>query len=258
MNLWTMQDLGGCRLIVPKLEQIYDFVHKFKNSRIRHKFRYENDYIDKPRNSGYRSYHLIYEYKSDKKETYNRNMLVELQFRTKLQHLWATAVETMGLFTNQALKAGQGEDDIKRFFALVSSLFALEEKTPVVPFTPSSTNSLIAELRILDQKHNYLDVLRAIRVAVLSLGAEKNKKGKYYLLILNYEKKRLKLRILGFGKVEEAMNTYNEIESTRAYDKIDAVLVSVSSFAALRIAYPNYFSDIGDFVLKIKRYFDVL
>ena len=109
MNLWTMQDLGGCRVIVPRLSQVYRVANKFKTSRIRHKYKDEDDYIHQPRISGYRSYHLVFQYHSDKKDTYNRNMLIEIQFRTKLQHLWATAVETMGLFTNQALKAGQGE-----------------------------------------------------------------------------------------------------------------------------------------------------
>ena len=41
---------------------------------------------------------MVYQYKSDRIETYNRNMLIEIQFRTHLQHIWATAVETMGLF----------------------------------------------------------------------------------------------------------------------------------------------------------------
>jgi hypothetical protein len=50
------------------------------------------------------------------------------------------------------------------------------------------------------------------------------------------------------------MEVYNRIERTRAESKIDAVLVSVSSFGALKIAYPNYFSDIGDFVNKIEDY----
>ena len=39
-----------------------------------------------------------------------------------------------------------------------------------------------------------------------------------------------------------------------AIEKIDAVLVNVSSFNALKSAYPNYFSDIGEFVDIIKSY----
>ena len=47
---------------------------------------------------------------------------------------------------------------------------------------------------------------------------------------------------------------YNSIEATRAANKIDAVLVRVSSFKTLEKAYPNYFSDIGEFVDLVKSY----
>lgn len=53
--------------------------------------------------------------------------------KSHLQHLWATAVETMGLARRESIKTGQGNDDIKRFFILISSLFALRENMPVVP-----------------------------------------------------------------------------------------------------------------------------
>ena len=29
MSLWTMQDLGGCRFIVPTLEEVYDYANKY-------------------------------------------------------------------------------------------------------------------------------------------------------------------------------------------------------------------------------------
>ena len=55
-------------------------------------------------------------------------MLIEVQFRTKLQHTWATAVEMMGIYTKSNLKSSQGNKDILRFFLLVSSIFAMIEK----------------------------------------------------------------------------------------------------------------------------------
>ena len=45
MSLWTMQDLGGCRFIVPTLEEVYDYANKYKKSRIRHKYIQTYDYI---------------------------------------------------------------------------------------------------------------------------------------------------------------------------------------------------------------------
>lgn len=105
MQLYKMQDLGGCRVIVDTIDQVYDAVSRYKNSRIRHILKREYDYIQNPKESGYRSYHMVYQFQSDKIETYNKNMLIEIQFRTKLQHIWATAVEMMGIYTKTNLKS---------------------------------------------------------------------------------------------------------------------------------------------------------
>ena len=166
MELWRMQDLGGCRFIVPTVDEVFSFAKKYKLSHVRHEFKREYDYINNPKPSGYRSLHLVYKFHSDTKETYNQNMLIEIQFRTRLQHVWATALETMGLFTKQALKAGQGETYVKRFFILVSSLFALKEGYPVVPGTLSDERILISEIKKINNEHHLVEMLRAIRVAL--------------------------------------------------------------------------------------------
>lgn len=254
MSLWTMQDLGGCRFIVPTVKEVFFYANKYKNSRIRHRFVGSYDYISKPKKSGYRSLHLVFEYHSDSNEDYNKNMLVELQFRTHLQHLWATAVETMGLFTKQALKAGQGDKDIKRFFVLVSSLFALKEGTPVVPGTIDDVEELVSEIEEINSRQHFIDMLSAIRVAVdHQNGTEFSLQG-YYILILNYNTRRLRIKYFKPSQSDEANTTYTQIEGTRAESQIDAVLVSVSSFQTLRAAYPNYFSDIGEFTDILKGY----
>ena len=56
------------------------------------------------------------------------------------------------------------------------------------------------------------------------------------------------------SQFEQANKIYNSIESTRAETKIDAVLVNVSSFKALKAAYPNYFSDINEFISIVKNH----
>lgn len=254
MSLWTMQDLGGCRFIVPTLEEVYYYANKYKNSRIRHKYVQTYDYIKEPKKSGYRSLHLVYQFQSDKKATYNNNILIELQFRTKLQHLWATALETMGLFTKQALKAGAGDTDIKRFFIAISSLFAIKENTPVVPNTLNDIDELISEIEEINSRRHFLDMLRAIRVAVDHESNKKYGQQGYYILILNYNTKRLRIKYFKVSQLDEANTVYSQIESTRAESQIDAVLVRVSSFQSLRAAYPNYFSDIGEFVDIVKEY----
>ena len=97
----------------------------------------------------YRSLHLIYKYKNKHAPQYN-DLKVELQIRTKLQHVWATAMETMGTFLGQALKSRQGDKKWIDFFAVVSSAFAHQEKTSLVPHCAK-----------LSRKETFLEVAQA-------------------------------------------------------------------------------------------------
>lgn len=253
MSLWTMQDLGGCRVIVPGIDDVWSAVREIKGSRIRHVLKKEYDYISSPKRSGYRSYHMVYKYHSDRSETYNRNMLIEVQVRTHLQHLWATAVEAMGLITRQALKASRGDEDVLSFFKFASSLFALEEGTAQVEGFSGTKESLSREIRRLDGMGKYTDKLQACRVTLNSTRNNsrlKTERG-YYLLKLDYDTEML--RIAAFDDVDDATDAYNQ-EEANTFDEanIDVVLVSASSFSELRKAYPNYFSDIGEFVTRLR------
>ena len=254
MSLWMMQDLGGCRFIVPSLAEVYSYAEEYDLSRKRHIFKEKYDYIAHPKPSGYRSLHMVYEYHSDKSDTYNKNMLIEIQYRTHLQHVWATALETMGLFTKQALKAGQGDEHIKRFFVLVSSLFALREGCPVVPETVADEAELISEIEQINDKYHVLETLNAIRIAVqYEDDVARDKKG-YYLLILNYNTHRLRVKTYLPSQFDEAETTYTQIEKNRHESNIDAVLVRAKSFRELKAAYPNYFTDIGEFYAFVSGY----
>lgn len=71
ITLSEMQDLGGCRIVVPNVDQVNDLVSQYKQSSMRHHLIDFADYIEKPRKSGYRGRHLIYRYHSDRKDTYN-------------------------------------------------------------------------------------------------------------------------------------------------------------------------------------------
>lgn len=248
MNLYRMQDLGGCRVIVDNITQVYEALNKYKDSRIRHIWKREKDYIKDPKSSGYRSYHMVYQFHSDTKETYNTNMLIEIQFRTKLQHMWATAVEMMGIYTKSQLKASIGNKDILRFFVLVSSVFCTMENMPVVPNTSDKLHELISEIKDIDEKHNIVSRLSALSVAINHVNKNANlKRNGYYVLQLNYSKKMLKVNSFSKSQVELATNVYNKIEGLNNPD-LDVVLVSATSFDALKAAYPNYFTDISGFV----------
>jgi len=245
MSLVRMQDLGGCRVIVDNVLEVYKFRDEFRKSKIKHKFDKEDDYIKAPKFSGYRGIHLIYKYFSDKKEDYN-GMFVEIQIRTKLQHLWATAVEVLGFYTKHNLKASQGDKDILRYMELISALFALEENSNLSNDVPQTKEKILQELRSLKDA-NVIDILAAVRIAIPSAQTEKFE---YFILKIDFEQKQL--TVSGFKKVEldKATEEYEKIEKENNSD-IDAVLVSVADINTLKKAYPNYFADVDEIRNKI-------
>lgn len=252
MSLYRMQDLGGCRVIVDTIEDVYNSLNQYKNSRIRHILKREYDYIQNPKESGYRSYHMVYQFQSDKTDTYNKNIFIEIQFRTQLQHIWATALETMGIYTKANLKAGIGDSEILRFFVLVSSVFALIENTPTCPNSSNNYDELVSEIKRINEKLDVVSRLSALSVAIKHTN-EKYSKGKgYYLLQLNLEKKLLRINKFSTKQIELATNVYDKIESLNN-PQMDAVLVSATSFDTLKAAYPNYFSDISEFVQMMRK-----
>jgi len=130
MGLGGMQDIGGYRVVLKDVKDLKRLKSILENESTHNKASKINDYVSLSKLSGYRSIHFIYNYNS-KVESYNK-LRVELQIRTKLQHNWATSVETAGLITKTSLKSSKGPDEWLEFFQIVSSLFAIKEKLPVL------------------------------------------------------------------------------------------------------------------------------
>lgn len=250
MELYRMQDLGGCRVIVPNIENVYQVVDRLRNSRIRHVEHNYKDYIAIPNpNTGYRGYHLIYRYKSDKRDDYN-GLQIEIQIRTVFQHLWATAVEMVGMFTDNGLKFNQGSEDWLHFFKLVSGLFAIEEQAAVPEGVPTNIEQLMTELRNIMIKLDAANKLLTIGLATRVVGhIKKTKKPGYYLLIMNLNERSLTVNTYPGIKngLDKATEDYNRIEKEKENKKIDAVLVSAQSYESIVSAYPNYFANISSF-----------
>lgn len=257
MQLVTMQDIGGVRAILNSVKDVYNLASEYKDqSRFTHELVKENDYIARPRDAdGYRSLHLIYRYKNKQAPDYD-GLLLELQIRTKLQHAWATAVETMGTFLGQALKSRQGDKEWLDFFNLVSSAFSHLEQTGSVPkHSGMSQSEVFRAVSKADEELRVLEKIRGYSLAVDEISKKGNseKGSSYHLVILNSFQKTVQIKPYNRGSIDQAVADYAKIEEQAAKgEKIESVLVSAGPLADLRKAYPNFFLDIGDFVTQIE------
>lgn len=177
------------------------------------------------------------------------------QLRSHQQHAWATAVETVGTFTQQALKSSWGEADWLRFFALMSSAMAMREGRPIVPGTPEDYKTLLNELGALSTRLKVVDRLAAYGEALRTVEDVHAKRGHVFLLDLDIHENELTIRT--FESALKATDEYAALEAaTEGEEGKDVVLVSAESVTALQRAYPNYFLDTTAFLLSLRSILD--
>ena len=254
MGLGGMQDIGGLRVVVNTVEELLRLQSLLRSMPIdSFECRRRYDYVNDPKESGYRSIHFAYIYQSND-EDYN-GLRIELQIRTRLQHLWATAVETAGLYTKTSLKSSQGESGWLDFFKIVSSLFSFKEKLPVArSLRKFEMSELMVRCYKMNKANQYSDILRALNVSVHETeNTEELSNSMYYLVYINFEAKTVK--VTSFSKDEESLAStkYSELEGTLQDGKNAAVLVSVNKVKELRDAYPSYFLDTKEFTNNVER-----
>jgi hypothetical protein len=248
MRLAQMQDIGGCRAVLLSVSQVKQLRRRY-GEWFAHELVDEDDYISKPRDSGYRGIHLVYAYNNPNWSEYH-GLRVEVQMRSRLQHAWATAVEIVGTFTHQSLKSSQGEADWLRFFALMGSAFAHSERTTLVPDTPTTSKALKSELRhyarVLDVHQVLERFTEGLAIAPL-LGP---REGRWVVMVLDTNER--KLTTWAHRRLPDAEQRLENLEHDMAGRAgVDAVLVSVSQLKSLRRAYPNYFGDTNVFAAAL-------
>lgn len=253
MKLSQMQDIGGCRAVVDTVTNVTAMQDAYRQARIRHVLVNSKDYIMNPKTSGYRSVHLVYRYRSDRKTVYN-GRLIEVQLRTKLQHAWATAVETASTFLQQDLKSSHGNIQWLGFFALVSSVFAQEEDCPGIPGVPKDVNRLRSDVRALAKELNVVQTLVANCEVIRRIDIPQEQGWHFILLERRLDQNRVIARGYRRGQIATAARDYRRAENNaRNIDGADAVLVSVDSIQSLKRAYPNYYLDTNIFVRELER-----
>ncbi|MBF4621121.1 RelA/SpoT domain-containing protein [Clavibacter sp. VKM Ac-2542] len=245
MNVTTMQDLGGCRVVLATVNQIDELVTGLEGSRrARNAIVRRYDYLRDspgPQNTGYRGVHLVFEYRASKQPFVGHK--VEVQIRTELQHSWATAVETLDLFGGTRLKYADADPDHSRYFLIVSALMAAQEHLPQPAGATASVRALREELTELEGRLGLMDRLRGYAALVEQFGGSTDRRSS---LILELHRQEKDLFVSFFETLAEAEERLAAIELLDD-ENIDAVLVGMGKVDQLQSAYPNYFANTASF-----------
>jgi putative GTP pyrophosphokinase len=245
MQLARMDDVAGCRLIFPNVEALHEFRNKVHRARFRHVLKSDKgkyDYIETPTERGYRGIHDIYEYRARKGRPKRcEGLLIEIQYRTSVQHAWATAVEVVTRLTENEPKFDRGDRRHIRFFCLASEILSRAHEGMACGLKEISDQELVDELKVLDKD---IRVMRMLLDLVIQKWMGDRLESDH--VILHTSKTTKKFEMLQFDLELEASTKLLELE--KAFPDDDIVLVGARSIEEVTSAFRNYFNDVGDFL----------
>ena len=258
-DVTSMHDFAGCRLIFNSLFELNSFrkyVHSQDSMRnVRHKLRHDPkkyDYISSPKPSGYRGIHDVFSHypRSHRRDfaasTPWHGLYVEVQYRTRVQHAWATALEISDIIDGQRTKFDLTESKRVRFFALASEILSRKYENLSNALTDLDYESIVKDFSNLETE---LGILKRLEVLKEAGGFEKIKIHNV-LNITSTKTDAVILEVESFKNAALAIQRATELEADA--DSINAVYVRADNPAQARSAYRNYFNDPVDFVKLVK------
>lgn len=252
MALSRMQDVGGCRVMLSRydaIDAVGELARALGSDGGGQEVRRVADYIQNPKPDGYRGVHLVFRFQAAEPSHAPWNgYQIELQIRTRHQHAWATAVETIDALVHTRLKVGgPNNGNWSRFFALMASLMALVEDRPTVPGTPQSAPAIWTEAEHLAVELDVDNWLAGLMTAVGAIRFPAD--SGYLLLILDGSERAISVQAFSREDTGEAQDAYLSSEGKfESRPDVQVCLVAADSIAALRSSYPNYFLDAQQFL----------
>jgi len=246
MQLARMDDVAGCRLIFSDIHKLYDFRENLHKARFHHERRNDidkYDYIKNPKATGYRGIHDVYVYDVNSiNGRHLKGLMVELQYRTKIQHAWATAVEVIGFITESQPKFQEGDTRYQAAMALASEILSRAFEDSNGPFPKKSKSEIVKEFLKLDKELKLLQTLQGLNSADTIVSTNRNS-----ILIFSPSGE---LEIKTYRDAPEALRALFQLE--KEYPGKDIVLVKADTSEEVRFAFKNYFSDARDFISLVE------
>lgn len=170
-----------------------------------------------------------------------KGLLVEIQYRTLIQHSWATAVEIIGFITESQPKFEEGDNRYVDAMVIASEILSRAHENSKGPLPDKSNTELIKEFKELDKQLNLLIKLRGIKAVNKSDTPNRN------IILIFSKSAELKIRDYRNGKLalEDLFKLEKEMPDS------DIVLVQADKSEDIRLAFKNYFSDTDDFLRLI-------
>lgn len=253
MPLHAMQDIAGCRIIFKDQSDLYKVRNSLRNARFKHERMNEldrYDYIKNPKSTGYRGVHDVYGYHVEKEPSSNWNGLkIEIQFRTRIQHAWATAVEVADLITSSRIKFNSAQGRYLEYFRLASEILARAHEKQNSCCAGMSNSEVVSRFEELDNETGLLAAFGNLReTRGKNIAFRRNT-----LLIFRFDVSddQEKLEVKTYETVAKAIEAYDTLEKILG-EKADIVFVRGESEESIRDAFRNYFSDARAFVDLIR------
>ena len=272
-KLDRIHDIAGTRIIFENIKSLEDYIDILENTELvnfkekinEDKNRY--NYIKNPKSDGYRSIHKVFYYSSNipystlNEKRFNlENKKIELQLRTRLQHIWATTVEIYDIINKSNIKTGTHnklETKEGLFFKKCSLVFEGIESNDVEKIK-ININEIFRD-KDLVEIYNRLKGIKNIKNIQLpkTLGSDE-----VFILITDLNKGKTTFFTTEPIEKNDKQDTflinasYRRLEEKNTKGEYILLLLTLGDIKKLKNVYPNYFLNTNKFISILKKYKD--